>query len=469
MKEFLKAVFALCAALLLIVSGKNANAQFSFELTLKNNPYKQSYFCSVYGSKLSVIYSSKVAGDKISFSFKNNIPAGLYRLYLSDTVFVDVISSRDKIIRIESDAAHLADSLKVIEGNDNRNYYAYIKFRNNQLAKLASMMAVIKPADTKKLNPLADERVSFLQGCVTYEIQKFADSLYGLDTSAFVSKLILAQVVPNVNIEMLENPKGKFYNNDIEFLLVHFFDNIDFSDTAFLNTEIYYRTVKYYIEKLVLPRNVTGFNYGNAFILTKASVNKKVNRYVLSVLFDLYEYSQLEDVYLNLYENYLLKDTLAVTKERLKEIKLKAGIIKSLAPGSIAPDISAKDTLGKEIKISSMKGKLTMLFIWKPGDAHSDEAMTQLGDIYEKYKGFGLEVIAFALDTSETHFAKAIRGTKSGIINVSDLLGEKSPVCDNYNTWSLPGIYIMDENRKISAKPMNMDYVKKEFEKYDKK
>jgi peroxiredoxin len=465
MNRIILKIFLFFSAVLLYNFCNVVYGQFSLELTLRNNTYKQAYFCSIYGSKAVIIGSSKINNDKIALSYKENFPSGIYRLYLNDTVSVDIIGGSDQKIKMESDALNLTDSMEVGEGNDNRIYYSYIHYRNKKLKELAALMEQIKPSDSKKLNPLADERISFLQGCVTYKIEEYADSLISLDSTAFVSRLIKAQVVPNVNIEMLDHPDGKFYNNDIEFLLVHFFDNIDFSDSSFLNTEIYYRTVKYYVEKLILPRNVIGFNYGNAFILKKAEANKKVYRFVLSTLFDLYEYSQLEDVYLDLYENYLIKDTLAVSQSRLNEIKEKAGIIKGLAPGNTAPDISAKDTLGNEIKLSSVKAKITMLFIWKPGEKHSEEAITELGDLYEKYKKYGLEIYAFSLDTSETQFKTAIRDIKSGWINVSDMLGDKSPVCEQYNTWSIPGIYVMDENRKISAKPMNMDYVKKEFEK----
>ncbi|MFH0867362.1 MAG: redoxin domain-containing protein [Bacteroidota bacterium] len=411
----------------------------------------------------------KVTGDTIAFKFNYDLPAGVYRLYISDSVFIDYIIARDHDIRMRTTADAFSDSLRVIKGDDNIKYYDYIAFRNTGLKKLSELTLLIKPDGTKKTNPLAGERISFLEGCITYKIKKFADSLIVVDTSAFVSKLIKAQLVPNLNIEMLEHSDCKFYNNTIEFLLFHFFDNIDFSDARFLNTEIFYRTVKYYIEELVLPRNVTGFNYGNEFILKKAAANLEVRRYVLSVLFGLYEYSQLEDVYLDLYDNYLSKDTLAVTSVRLKEIKQKIEIIKKLSQGNIAPEISGKDTLGNEINLSSVKAEIIVLFLWMPGNKHSEEAMVQLGDIYTKYKEYGLEVYSFALDSSAATWKKSLQVIKQGWIDVSDLKGSQSPVCNNYNTWSLPGIYILDENRKISVKPMNMDYVKTEFGKYDKK
>lgn len=468
MNKFRLKIFLTVFAFLLINAGSEVRGQFSFELTLKNNYYSHVSFYSVSAYGVNILLSSKIIDNKVVFSNKSDIPQGMYRLYLSDTVFLDIVGGSDKKIVLESVAGSLADSLRIIQGDENKRFYSYVQFRNRELKNLAAITALIKPANSKKLNPLADERISFLQGAVAWKIQKYADSIYYLDTSAFVSRLIKAQVVPNVNIEMLEDPDGKYYNNDIEFLLVHFFDNIDFSDSLFLQTEIYTRTVKYYVEKIALPRNVTGFNYANDFILKKAAASKPVYRYVLSLLFDLYEDSQLEDVYVNLYDNYFLKDTLAVSKIELKKIEHKIDIIKNLTLGSMAPDISGKDTLGNEIKLSSVKAKVTMLFIWKPGDEHSVDAMTQLGDIYKKYKEKGLEVYAFALDSNETHFFKSISNIDYGWKNVSDLLGDKSPVCSEYNTWSLPGIYIMDEKMKITAKPMNMDYVKKEFEKLDK-
>ena len=71
---------------------------------IKHNTFTQSFFCSVYGDKVNVLSRSKFSNSKIKFSFKENLPTGVYRLYLSDSVAIDLIIGRDKEIKMESDA-----------------------------------------------------------------------------------------------------------------------------------------------------------------------------------------------------------------------------------------------------------------------------------------------------------------------------------------------------------------------------
>ena len=47
--------------------------------------------------------------------------------------------------------------------------------------------------------------------------------------------------------------------------------------------------------------------------------------------------------------------------------------------------------------------------------------------------------------------------------------GYKGKITGLYDCWSLPSLYIMDNKDIIAAKPMNADYVKKEFESTFKK
>jgi hypothetical protein len=42
-------------------------------------------------------------------------------------------------------------------------------------------------------------------------------------------------------------------------------------------------------------------------------------------------------------------------------------------------------------------------------------------------------------------------------------LSSEKNLSEIYDTWSLPGLYLMDKARKIILKPMNIDYLQKSF------
>lgn len=455
--------------LLSIIVSSITTAQLTVQLKLHNNKFKQAFFCAVYGQKLNVITTRKFAGDSLQFKFSSNIPKGIYRIFMDDSSMVEIVADKDSEIVIETTFPVLSKNIKVLKGAENKTYYNYINFKNAQLNNLNKVITLINPESQKKQSTQVSERVNFLKGCVTYKIQNYADSIINIDTSLFVSKLIKAMLIPNLNFYQLSNSYEKKYDNDIEFLLVHFFDNIDFSDSAMLRTEFIYKTINYYIEKIALPRNVLGFNYANELILKKAKTNKTVYNYVLTLLINLYENTQLEDVYLKLYEDYLLKDTTIVSPDKLIAITKKTGIIKSLKPETIAPNITGIDSTGKEIKLSSIKSNFVLLILWTSETKHIDETIKQLSEIYKKYKDFGIQIYAVSLDTNINKWKASLFKYKSEWLNVICKQGTDDTVTGTYNTWSLPSLYMLDSKRTIVAKPINVDYVKKECEKAFKK
>jgi len=450
-------------ALLLVIGITMTKAQVSVKFTVKNSDYKQAFFCSVSGLKLNVIGAKKMKANSVEFKFPS-LPIGIYRIFMTDSAYVDFVVDRDKDIELETSSPMLTDSMKVLKGEDNKTYYNYLHFKNREIFKLATVLRIIKPETTKKQNPVAEERSSFVKGCVTFRIQQYADSIISRDSSLFVSKVIKAMLIPNLNLWQLNHPTIVKYNNDIEFLLVHFFDNLDFADSAMIHTEFLYRTVSYYIEKLAMPRNVTGFNIANDMILKKASANKSVYKYTLSLLFDIYAKTQLEDVFVKLFDDYLSKDTTMISSEKLAGYKNHIKLIKSLAKGQNAPDISGRDTTGKEINLGSVKSTITLLLLWTSGAKNSEDAVLQLNELYTKYKDYGLRIYAVALDTNEAQWKASLRKLKPEWTNVIDTLAFKGKIPKLYDTWSLPSLYIMDNKHVLAAKPLNVDYVKKEFD-----
>jgi len=456
--------------LLLGLFAHSSFGQLSVRLSLHNSEFKQAYFCSIYGQRLNVIGAQKFSGNTIEFKFVSSIPKGMYRIFMTDSAFIDIVVSRDAEIVIDTYYPDLTDSMKVLTGEDNKIYYQYLQYKNKELIKLNKVIILIKPESQKKTNLQTDERISFVKGCITYDLQQYAESLINRDTTLFVSKVIKAMLLPNLNMYLLKHPDGKVSNNDIEYLIVHFFDNIDFADSSFLRTEFLYRTIKYYIEKIALPRNVTGFNIANDMILGKAKANEKVYDYCLGLLIDIYENTQLEDVFVKLYDDYLTKKPTIIPREKYVTIANKINIIKSLKQGIIAPDIFGKDTTGNEQKLSEVKSSLLLLLLWTSDSKHSEETIMQLSDLYKKYKTEGFEIYAVSLDTAETQWKTVLRKLKPGWINVINIIGMNNTVSKFYNTWSLPGLYLIDKKHILLSKPMNVDYLKKQLEAvYNKK
>ncbi len=433
-------------------------AQVTVKLELQNNKYKQAYFCSVNGSKIKVISESAFKNNNLIFQF-TDIDLGLYEILFPDNKEINIVIGSDKNIFLKANYNTLPNNIEVLSGNENKTYYDFIKFRKSQIYLLNKLTKSLKKSNQ------SSERIGFYKGVSTYKIQHFADSLYAVDTSLFVAKLIKSQVIPDLNLYSIKHFKeAQKYKYDIEFLMLHFFDNIDFSDENLIHTDILYRTIKSYIGKIVLPRNETGFNYANDFIIGKIH-NQKVKNAVVYELLKIYEKSRLETVYLKLYNDYIKSNKVMLQQSDLAEFQQKNRIIKKTKQGLKAVNFTYIDNAKKTYKLQELKSNFNVLVFYKHSTNNIKSTIKQLNDIYKNYHKNGVNIIAISLDSDFDVWNKFLQKNKINFPNYLIKKDQIKIVNESYNTWSLPSIYIINKELTITAKPINVDYVKKECEK----
>ena len=143
-----------------------------------------------------------------------------------------------------------------------------------------------------------------------------------------------------------------------------------------------------------------------------------------------------------LYENTLqfLRDEKAVQMKRFIEQE-----------GVNSPDILLPDTSGKEIALTSLRGKVVLLHFWMAEDQGSRVLNSLLVEAYQKYKSTGFEIYQVNLGVNRSEWIDAIDEDKLKWINVGDLEGSTKARL-SYNVQSIPFNYLLDREGKIVAK-----------------
>ena len=118
--------------------------------------------------------------------------------------------------------------------------------------------------------------------------------------------------------------------------------------------------------------------------------------------------------------------------------------------GQNSPEIILPDADGKEIALSSLKGKVVLLQFWAAVDRNSRVLNPALAEAYQKYKNKGFEIYQVSLDENRIEWIDAI--DKDGLkwINVGDMKGSIQAV-QNYNIQAIPYNYLLDTEGKIVA------------------
>ena len=119
--------------------------------------------------------------------------------------------------------------------------------------------------------------------------------------------------------------------------------------------------------------------------------------------------------------------------------------------GENSPDIVLPNPDGKEIALSSLRGKVVLLQFWAAVDRGSRIQNPVLVELYKKYKNKGFEIYQVSIDDNRAEWVDAIDKDKLSWINVGDMEGSVIAT-RNYNVQSVPYNYLLDKDGVIVAK-----------------
>ncbi len=120
------------------------------------------------------------------------------------------------------------------------------------------------------------------------------------------------------------------------------------------------------------------------------------------------------------------------------------------------PDLVMNDMYGREVRLSSLEGKVVLVDFWSAELGNSNVLNAELKQIHARYKDSpkGFEVYQVAVDTNKPLWIAAVQEQRLPWISVSDLLGRTSPALGLYNVRKLPANFLIDSEGTVVARDL---------------
>lgn len=421
---------------------------------LSNASIKISNF---YGNEDRVIDSVKTDfSGKFVYGFPADLQKGMYRLRFGNNQYMDIIYNQEDV-SFHSHLAALIDSLEFTESVENQLYFEYLNRRNMMEYKL-ELLGPLKsyyPQD----DPFYDVVYEKVES-INSDLQYFVNELTEDNESKLVSAIVKSDYTPSPPLDMDQMQA-------MQYMRAHFFDNVDFSDTSLLYTNIFSGKVMQYLSfyqnnRMTKDQLQLEFIKAVNKIMDVTSVNQEVYQYVLDYLLTGFESYGFDKVITYMADHVSFDET-CVNSERKARLEEKVESLKKFSVGNKAPDFSAKDLSGNLFTLSESGAQYTLVVFWATWCPHCTRLIPQLETIYFPESRDKLQIVAVSLDESEDDLAAFLAEGDYGWVNISDFKKWHGEVVQQYDVFATPTMYLLFQDRTILAKPITFEELKTEL------
>ncbi len=197
-------------------------------------------------------------------------------------------------------------------------------------------------------------------------------------------------------------------------------------------------------------------------VIEKSKVNEEVYHFVFLYLLNESNQSQLmgmDKAFVALSEKYVLRDPKPwLDTSAVRKIKERVEAVKPNLIGNIAPELKLPDSEGNYYSLRQMNAKYTLLYFWEPDCSHCQKTTPILNkDLYQELKSKGIEIYAVLTQNNKDKWMKAVQEYK-----IQEWTNVWDPQYTSnfrrlYDVTSTPIIYILDKNKKIIAKRLDVE------------
>ncbi|OYU96403.1 MAG: hypothetical protein CFE21_08380 [Bacteroidetes bacterium B1(2017)] len=456
-------------SILLLAGASYAKDAYNISITVKGYPNKKFFLGYYFGDK-QYLRDSAVTDKTGKMVFKGDKPleGGVYLIATAEkTLLFDFIVT-EPIFSLETDSSDVINNMKIKGSPENDVFFAYTRYTSTMGRDANKLDEQLKVAKEKN-DTAATRQLNEKYRKISLELFEYRKNLQAQHPEMLLSKIFKMMVDIDVP-DAPRNSKGEIIDSNFQYnyYFNHYFDNFDFSDDRIVRTPVFHNKFESFMIKLT-PQIPDTIIKSADFVLNKAAAGKENFKYCLFWITNHYEtstYMGMDKVFVHMVDKYYATGKAYWVDETLL-IKMKARrdeLINNLI-GNKGPNLNMLDTNNVYHSLYNLKANYTLLIFWDANCGKCKEEIPKLKTLYDELNAKPVvgqkffDVFAVSLTPDSKEWVKYLRDNKLKWLNVYDPNNETN-FRRLYDIYSTPVIYLLDENKKIIAKRLNVEQLK---------
>ena len=487
----------LSLVVLLCFNSMKAQNSYNIKINLKHCKDTIAYLTFYQFDKNMIVDTcSTIKNGKIEFNGKKKLYKGIYSLVgQAKTIYFDfIVDDENQNLDISSESlTNYKELLQCSNSKVQNDFFNYIKYFETQRVEFESFIPRTKGLSKKD----STDFMSGKQKLISENIDSYEKSFIERNKGSFISDAL------NLKIEKLLKDIPKASNGRPDSIAVydyykkHYWDGVDFKDDGLARTPFFHGRLTRYFESVVI-RDPDSVSVEIDKIMNQAVEGSIMYKLLLANFVNKYETSKVmgfDKVFVYIVDKYFktgkAKD-IYNDDNIVNNIINRANILRPLLLETIAPDlpmipIESHEKIAKMgfenaktseeltkvfynntaeiektfLRLHSVKAKYTILVFWDVDCSHCQVEIPKLIDLYHQLVKEKLDVKVFCVYTQQDFikYKKYVDEKKLDWINVYDG-AHYNNLKDKYDIYSTPVIYILDKDKRIKAKRIDVDQIK---------
>lgn len=441
-----------------------ANAQEGYNIEVKIKGFEnQDAILGYYSNKNMYVTDTVPFNEQGVARFKNDksLPGGVYLIYLPNGKYFDIMIDKEQYFSLMTDTTDLIENL-VVEGSlDTKLFTEYQQFIRTEQSKASPLQEKIKaendPAKKEELQAQFAKIDEEVKNYWKESAAKYPNTFY----SAFIKGLQDPQAPEFVAPDHIQNKDSAQQMMNYMFYSRHYFDNIDFSDQRFLRTPYFAQKLDTYFDRM-LVQNPDTLSEAAIRLIERSKTNKEMFQFVTQYLFNKFNDNKImgmENAMVALADKYYLNGKAEwASEEFMEKLKKHINSIRPTLIGKKAHDLRMESVSGEVFRLHEINSPITILIFYEPSCGHCKKDIPKLyKTVFEPYRSKGVQAFAvYSLNDKEEWQDFINEHELFNWINVYDPYNETN-FRNYFDIRATPMIYVLDKDKKIVGKRMDID------------